>query len=120
MNFFFKLFLSSVGRCKEYFNASWYAIALRIDQARVRLRTSFLTKLIAFEDLITSWENRFDHFAIKWSLKWYLFFVLHKICAIICISIGFAIGTLWTIYFCDDGLERVMDVYNYMKNPPKS
>ena len=40
--------------------------------------------------------------------------------AIICIAIGFGLGTMMILWYYDDGLEMIMDVYNYFKNPPRS
>ena len=54
------------------------------------------------------------------NLNWYKYFVGNCIIAVSATSFGFALGALLTIVVYDDGLERVMDVYNYFKRPPIS
>lgn len=55
----------------------------------------------------------------EWKLEWWMVLVLRQLVNGISLFIGLCLGTLWTIGMYDDGLERVLDVYNYFKNPPR-
>ena len=83
------------------------------------LNASLEAKLVKIEKLVLFFGTALEAFTVRWSLRWYLFFVRYLVYALICIAIGFGIGTVLTILLYDDGTERVMDVYNYFKNPPR-
>ena len=76
-----------------------------------------LTKLIEW---VKSKRSKLRMLALRFNLRWYAFFVANCILAFAATSFGFALGALLTILVYDDGLERVMDVYNYFKRPPRS
>jgi hypothetical protein len=69
---------------------------------------------------VRSQKLNFDKFALRWNLKWYKFFFGNCVIAVTATSFGFALGVVLTVVVYDDGLERVMDLYNYFKNPPRS
>jgi hypothetical protein len=52
-------------------------------------------------------------------LKWWMYFVGNCVIAVTATSFGFALGVVLTILLCDDGLERVTDLYNYCKSLPR-
>ena len=52
-------------------------------------------------------------------LKWWFYFIANCIIAITATSFGFALGVALTVLLYDDGLERVIDLYNYFKSPPR-
>ena len=79
----------------------------------------FRSRVIRLEEALMPFGIALEAFAVRWSLWWYLFCVQYVILALICIAIGFGIGTIGIMLLYDDGTERVMDVYNYFKNPPR-
>ena len=83
------------------------------------VNASFEARVIRLEEALTPFGIALEAFAVRWSLWWYLFCVQYVILALICIAIGFGMGTIGIMLFYDDGTERVMDVYNYFKNPPR-
>ena len=61
---------------------------------------------------------KLNMFALR-CLKWWFYFVANSVIAITATSFGFALGVALIVLLYDDGLERVMDLYNYFKNLPK-
>ena len=86
---------------------------------KIGLETFFDAKVSKLAKVLGSFRIALETFTVRWSLRWYLFFAQYVTLAVICIAVGFGIGTVLIILFYDDGLERVMDVYNYFKNPPR-
>lgn len=58
-------------------------------------------------------------FALRY-LKWWFYFFANCVIAVTATSFGFSLGVVLIVLFHDDGLERVTDLYNYFKNPPRS
>ena len=75
-----------------------------------------------FVEWVKSQKSNLKAFSLRFALRlnWYMYFVANCIIAVSATSFGFALGALLTIVVYDDGLERVMDVYNYFKRPPRS
>lgn len=77
-------------------------------------------RLADLVEWMKSQKSNLRAFALRWNLSWYMYFIANCIIAVSATSFGFALGALLTVLVYDDGLERVMDVYNYFKRPPRS
>lgn len=76
----------------------------------------WLTKIIEW---IKSQGLKLSSFVLR-CLKWWMYFVGNCVIAVTATSFGFALGIGLIVLLYDDGLEKVMDLYNYFKNPPRS
>ena len=80
-----------------------------------------ISTLILWEEVV-GWVKskglKLNLFALR-CLKWWFYFVANCIIAITATSFGFALGVALIVLLYDDGLERVMDLYNYFKNLPR-
>ena len=92
---------------------------------RIKNFISYLVKKIStfiFWKEVVRWVEsqglKLRLFALR-CLKWWFYFIANCVIAITATSFGFALGVVLTVLLYDDGLERVMDLYNYFKNPPR-
>jgi hypothetical protein len=95
----------------------------RVSEAFAYLRAWFLRgkkRWVELIEWVRSQKLNFERFALRWNLRWYKYFVGNCIIAVTATSFGFALGVVLTVVVYDDGLERVLDLYNYFKNPPRS
>jgi hypothetical protein len=97
-------------------------VVFRVSEVLSYLRSCFMggkkrwAKLVEW---VRSQKMNLDKFALRWNLRWYKYFFGNCIIAVTATSFGFVLGCLLTIMVYDDGLERVTDLYNYFKNPPR-
>jgi hypothetical protein len=97
-------------------------IVFRVSETFSYLRARFAggkKRWAKFIEWVRSQKMNLDKFALRWNLRWYKYFFGNCIIAITATSFGFVLGCLLTIMVYDDGLERVTDLYNYFKNPPR-